>query len=151
MKNMLYFILISILSTSAFSHGEDKLGPHKGYIRMPGAFHTEVVPVGKNEIKVFLLDIEWKNPSVARSEVKASIISEKTTEAICVTKETYFLCSFPKQINLKKKAELQVLANREGQIGAVAKYNLPLKLEKDSGMEPMPEKQKEKMDHSGHH
>ncbi len=151
MKNTIYFVLIMALSILTFAHGEDKFGPHKGYIRMPGAFHTEVVPVGKNEIKVFLLDIEWKNPSVARSAVKVSIISEKTTEATCVAKDSYFLCSFPKQINLKKKAELQVLANREGQIGAVAKYNLPLKLEKDSGMPPMPAKQEQKMDHSGHH
>lgn len=151
MKKILLLIITSVLSNTAFSHGEDKLGPHKGFIRMPGAFHTEVIPVGKNEIKVFLLDIEWKNPSVAHSEVKASIVSEKITEAVCVTKETFFLCRFPKQVDLKKKAELQVLANREGQAGAVAKYNLPLKLEKDSGMAPMPENQKEKTDHSGHH
>ena len=151
MKNTLCFVTTMVLSALAFSHGEDKIGQKKGYISMPGAFHTEVILSGKNEIKVYLLDIEWKNPSVVRSEVKASIVSGQTTQASCVAKDMYFLCSFPKQTNLKKKAELQVLATREGQVGTVAKYNLPLKLEKDSGMAPMPAKPQEKMDHSGHH
>lgn len=151
MKNTLYFVLTMVLSALAFAHGEDKLGPHKGYVRMPGAFHIEVVPAGKTEIKVYLLDIEWKNPSVVRSDVKVSLVSGQTTEASCVVKDTYFLCSFPKSVNLKKKAELQVSATREDQVGALAKYNLPLKLEKNSGMAPMPTKPQEKMDHSGHH
>lgn len=151
MKNTLYFMMVTILSTLALAHGEDKLGPHKGYIRMPGAFHTEVVSMGKNKLKVYLLDIEWKNPTVARSEVKATVVSAEKTEVTCAAKENYFLCEFPKSINLKKKAELQIMASREGQPMATAKYNLPLKLEKDSGMAPMPEKPQEKMDHSGHH
>ena len=57
---MKYLILFASIwtATNAFAHGEDKAGPHGGFIRMPGAYHTEVVPVSKNQAKVYLLDMQ---------------------------------------------------------------------------------------------
>ncbi len=68
----LFFAIVTTLSLNVFAHGEDKPGPHGGFIRMPGAFHTEVVKE-KEGYRVYLLDINWKNPSVLDSAVLASI------------------------------------------------------------------------------
>lgn len=127
MKFLLFCILL-IVTQLGFAHGEDKYGPHKGFIRMPGAFHTEVVPVGKNKIRVYLLDIDWKNPSVLRSSVEVNLSGQ------CEIKKNYYECSFPSGVNLQKKGQLIVIAQREGQKGSEAIYELPLKLEskKDS-------------------
>ena len=146
MKIFLPLMVSLFIANVASAHGEDKFGPNKGFVRMPGAFHTEVVPFGKNKIKIYLLDISWKNPSVLNSEVKATLISESKEDGVCVTKKNYFLCTFSKSVNLQKKAELQITAQRENQKGNVAVYNLPLKLEI-----PPAEKSEEKMDHSAQH
>ena len=104
MKNLFVVLMMMIVSNVVFSHGENKLGPHNGYVRMPGAFHTEVVPAGKDQIKVYLLDIDWKNPSVVKSEVKASIVSKTNEDATCIIQENYFLCQFSKKVSLNKKS-----------------------------------------------
>lgn len=126
---VLAFFVLIFETQSVSAHGENKWGPHKGFVRMPGAFHTEVVVADKNKIKVFLLDIDWKNPSVLQSEVKALVISKTKEAAVCSAKKNYFLCEFSKAVNLNHKAELQITATRENQKGDVAIYNLPLKLE----------------------
>ncbi len=149
MRISLTSIVLLFISSSALAHGEDKFGPNKGFVRMPGAFHTEIVPFEKNKIKVYLLDIAWKNPTVLDSEVKATLISKSTEDAVCAVKKNYFICSFSKSVNLKKKAELQVTATRENKKGNVAVYNLPLKLEKVPEIEM--KKTEDKIDHSSHH
>ena len=115
MKKILISIGFIVVSTLAFAHGEDKMGPNGGFVRMPGAFHTEVVVNLKNTLKVYLLDIDWNNPSVLKSEVKATVLVAKNTEdAVCTAKDNYFLCTFSRSVNLKKKSELLITANREG-------------------------------------
>lgn len=139
-------LLVSIFtSTLAIAHGEDKYGPHRGFVRMPGAFHTELVPVGKNKLKVYLLDIQWKNPSVVKSKVQ--IKYNDKIDATCEVKENFYDCTFPKSVNLSKKGELKVTAEREEQKGMEVTYALPLKLE-NATAEKQPET---KMDHSSHH
>jgi hypothetical protein len=150
MKKIIISLAFSLALTLAFAHGEDKKGPNGGFVRMPGAFHTEVVINSKNSLKVYLLDIDWKNPSVLKSEVKATLVAAKKTEdAKCSAKDNYFLCTFSKSVNLKKKSELQIMAYREEQKGNVANYNLPLSLEKAPDAEI--KKTEDKMDHSAHH
>lgn len=127
------FIALSLSSWNAFGHGEDKLGPNGGFIRMPGAFHTELVPNGKNSLKVFLLDINWKNPTVKDSTLKVTHIGSKRTE-VCKIQTHYYICAFPKDVDLTIKGELSVEAQRAGQKGKIVSYELPLKLqENDSG------------------
>ncbi len=106
-----------------WAHGEDQAGPHGGYIQMPGAFHTEVVSTGKDSLKIYLLDMEWKNPSVKKSSLKVTI---GKTKATCKAQENFYHCVFPATIDLFKKGELKVIAQREGQSGAAAIYPLPL-------------------------
>jgi hypothetical protein len=43
--------------------------------------------------------------------------------------DNYYLCSFPKFVDLIKKDELKVLPPRDGQKGAEDSYLLPLKFE----------------------
>lgn len=126
MKKQVFFIsLLILVSINALAHGEDRPGPHGGYIRMPGNFHTEVIQE-KTGFRIYLLDIHWKNPTVLDSSVSATLqIGRKKTELSCVKESKSFLCAFKSPT----KGVLTVIAKREGQTGAVANYNLPLTLE----------------------
>lgn len=125
----LFPILITIIAMRAGAHGEDRLGPNGGYIKMPGAFHTELVPTEKNSFKIYLLDLEWKNPSTKNSSVALSFHSKEKAIAKCGIEKNYYLCSFDPKIDLTKKGELIVQSKREGQVGNEAKYSVPLTLE----------------------
>ncbi len=141
---LMILVATMAIAPDAFSHGEDKPGPNGGFIKMPGAFHTEVVLESKSALKVFLLDMEWKNPSVVNSsvEVLANTKDQKSTiQANCTQKATFHLCKFSKDTNLKKKGSLTVKAKREGAVGNSVDYDLPLRL-------PMPAN---KDQHEGHH
>ena len=118
---------LNFIAIFAAAHGEDKEGPHGGFIRMPGAFHTELVSDGKNKLKIYLLDIQWKNPSIKKSEVLVNLNDK--LNAKCEAQKKYFLCSFPKSVDLTKKGLLKVTAVREEQKGMEVSYPLPLKLE----------------------
>lgn len=132
-SSVLFFSLLKILSFNAFAHGEDKAGPHGGYIRMPGAFHTEVVKE-KEGYRVYLLDIDWKNPSVLDSSVSAFIqVGKKKTDLTCSQESSSYFC----KSKLPQKGNLNILAKRQGQTGAMALYKLPLKLEVPSKGMPM--------------
>jgi len=124
------FAILTIILTSssqAFAHGEDKLGPHLGFIQMPGAFHTEVVKITNKKFKIYLLDLEWKNPTVKDSTVEATLISKSVEElAVCDAKDVYYECRL-KNGSLKK-GTLNIKAKRGDLIGSVAVYDLPLKL-----------------------
>lgn len=126
MKLSIFSAFFFLLSNLAFAHGEDKLGPNGGYVRMPGAFHTEIIPDGKNILKVFLLDMQWKNASVAKSDLAVTLNNK--AKAKCEIKENYYLCTFPDSVDLSKKGELKILAQREDQKGMEVLYTLPLKL-----------------------
>lgn len=105
MKNEFRILLLIMASLfcilDVWAHGEDKLGPDGGFIRMPGAFHAELVPLSKNQVKVYLLDIDWKNPSVKNSMVKLKVGKHS---ASCLTKnKQYFLCTFTIDVDLSQK------------------------------------------------
>lgn len=129
MKHLIFMFSI-LAAANVFAHGEDKLGPNGGFIRMPGAYHTEVVVDGKDQLKVFLLDINWKNPTTKNSSVELSFSGKSKSSTQCNAKDDYFSCPLPSGIDLKKKGQLTVTSQREGQKGNQASYALPLKLEK---------------------
>ena len=131
MKKLKWLITLAALFTASFclAHGEDKPGPNGGFIRMPGAFHTELIPDGKNKLKVYLLDIQWKNPSVLNSSLEISLKNKKTIKAKCEITENYYSCVFPDTVDLTKKGELKVAAQRENQKGMEVMYPLPFKFE----------------------
>ncbi len=98
---------------------------------MPGGFHTEVVSISKSKLKIYLLDIEWKNPTVENSAVLVNTIA-------CHPESDVFICDLGKKFDLKKKGSLTVEATRLGQKGNSVSYDLPLSLPKS------------KMDHKHH-
>lgn len=122
-------IFIGLGSQLALAHGEDKPGPNGGFIRMPGAFHTEVIPTGPNSLKIYLLDIQWQNPSVANSALSVTHKAKKSTQGKCSIEANHYVCKFAKNVDLKKSGELIVEAQRENQKGNVVSYELPLKLQ----------------------
>ncbi len=143
MKRLIFTGLLVLIPGLLLAHGEDKLGPNGGYIRMPGGFHTEV-KIAKDDLLVHLIDINFKNPTTKNSSVRVEyVLNGKTTFLTCSVKGAAFSCSLPKDFNAKK-GKLVVSADREGMKGANAEYALPLQL----AQQP---KQEKDDPHAGHH
>lgn len=141
MKKLLILILLTI-SIESLGHGEDKFGPNGGYLKMPGVFHTEVVPEKNGKIKIYLIDINFKNPTLKNSMLTAAINSDKKKELKCTTKRDHFICDTAKAD--LTKGTLTIVAVRNTVKGAEAIYQLPLTLSKP-GTEMKGE------DHGSHH
>jgi hypothetical protein len=122
--NAFFLFLFICLKVSA--HGEDKPGPNGGSIRMPGAFHTELLIVDKNILQIYLLDMEWQNPKVKNSQVEVTLSHAKNIKGKCQPQNEYFICKFPQEVNLSKKGQLLVASIRENQKGNDVTYQLPL-------------------------
>lgn len=151
-KLMMLFIAAPFLTlTTAHAHGEDQPGPNGGFVRMPGAFHTELVLADANRYEIYLLDMGFKNPTTENSTVSTTFLDSKkrTTNVSCKASGTKFLCTIPKNIatagfDIRKEqaGKISVLAKRGTSQGNSMSYDLPLKhaIEKksDSG-------------HDGHH
>lgn len=129
----MFSLFILFFTWQAFGHGEDKAGPHQGFVRMPGAFHTEVVPsASTHELNIYLLDIAWKNPSVKNSSVEILFKNSMNGLTSCPPRadKNFFFCRVPADVDLKKPGQFIVKAKREGQVGNDAVYDLPLSLKK---------------------
>jgi hypothetical protein len=142
LKNAIKLITV-LFSLQLLAHGEDTPGPHGGYIRMPGLFHTEVVQE-KNGYRVYLLDIAWKNPTVLDSSIKAFIENGSKKSALKCRKdsESYFCISKDLQ-----SGQLKISAQRKGQTGALSVYDLPLKFEAPNNAETSDKKMENKSHH----
>ncbi len=86
MQSKVRFLLslfIGFQSFAVFAHGGDKAGPNGGHIKMPGAFHTELIlQPQKDSLQIFLLDLSFKNPVVADSKVEVLYKNGSSTEAL---------------------------------------------------------------------
>lgn len=119
------FIMSIFLTKLSWGHGEDKPGPNGGYIRMPGAYHTEVL-IQNSVLKIYLLDINWKNPTVNQSSAEAYLKNKETSISLkCDKKANYFECAIDKNMDINS-GTLELKTKREGQVGNVAVYDLPL-------------------------
>jgi len=126
MTSLLAFCL-SLFSV-ALGHGMDKPGPHQGYIRMPGAFHTELVPDGENRLKVYLLDVEFKYPVTAKSSLVGTLKRQGTEAKLeCKPTQDFFLCDLPAGFKLQAGDQVALKADRQGMTGGLAVYRFPLK------------------------
>ena len=126
-KSLLIALLIT--SSTVFAHGENMQGPHGGEIRMPGAFHTEVVTEGPRDVKVYLLDVKFESPTTENSSVSLRFEGDQNSEATCTKQEAYFACRFEKEV-LNSKGTLHVTANRQNKKGRMVHYPTPLKFGK---------------------
>lgn len=120
---MLNIIVISFLQL-AYSHGEEHPGPHGGKIQMPGAFHTEVLSK-KDKVQIFLLDMNFENPTVDNSTLTAYFkANEKKQKLTCDKNTNSFSCHIPKNL---AHGQLILEAMRSGAKGNEAIYEWPLK------------------------
>ena len=146
MKNYFYILIISFISIHSFGHGEDKPGPNGGFIRMPGVFHTEIVFDKKDDsFHLFLLDIEFKNPTVKNSSVDA-MLEQKRNKKVKFSCEVmggnHFHCK-PDKGYSKDSGKLTLKVKRDGAEGT-AEYIFPLKWDEGTTSD-------KKTDHSSHH
>lgn len=95
---------------------------------MPGAFHTELLPVSDNTFKVYLLDLEWRNPSLQQAALKVRFNENGETAQCEPREEKYYFCKFSHKVKLREKGKLVVSAERAGQKGRPVIYELPLRL-----------------------
>jgi hypothetical protein len=124
-------ILALILAQPVFAHGEDELGPHSGYIRMPGTYHVEVIPA-KDELQIMLLDVNFKNPTVLNSSVKVRIKNGNNAYLLrCKSEDNYFSCPISANL-LTNKSLLIVQSTRQFEHGAQVEYPLPFALPQKS-------------------
>lgn len=131
MKLFSILLLSNLFITQAFSHGEDKYGPNKGYIRMPGTFHTEVVPQEDGSYLVYLLDVQNKNPKVQDSSVDLELKTpSKSINFVCAAQnQTYFHCKSAEVKKESKSGQIILKTKRNAIAAKEAIYNLPFKLE----------------------
>lgn len=124
MKKLCGMLLSAFISVHAFAHGENKAGPHGGYIQMPANFHTEVVPLKNGNLKIYLIDLQFENPVVKNSDVQAVLAQgKKNTKLKCEIKADHFECKGAKDL---KTGTLSLQATREGVKASMnAEYKLP--------------------------
>ncbi|MDV6235991.1 hypothetical protein CH379_010185 [Leptospira ellisii] len=105
------------------AHGEHEAGPNGGTIRMPGGFHTELIVLNEG-LKVYLLDIEFKNPSTKNGALRAKIVQGKSEQQLqCQPHPDHFFCPISK---LPSTGKIVLKATREKMEGIEAVYDLPL-------------------------
>lgn len=122
---LLNFMIYSTLTFFSYSHGMSDLGPHQGHIQMPGPFHTELVADqdGKT-LRVYLLDIEIKNPTLKNSTIQVTLKNKNTLAIVCTPQMEYFKCT--SSVKFKNSDEIIIKATREGVVGNDAIYKWPL-------------------------
>ncbi|MDH4466416.1 MAG: hypothetical protein QE271_00040 [Bacteriovoracaceae bacterium] len=134
----MYKISFSVLVLSSFlfidftySHGENLPGPNGGTIRMLGTFHTELVRVKDDTFNIYLLDINFKNPTVSNSNVEVFLVGEKLDKKIIcksVKAKKLFECDISNVKEIGKIKEIKVTATRDRvKYSNEAIYHLPLK------------------------
>lgn len=126
-KKVLLATMLLSGSTTLLAHGEDALGPHDGFVRMPGAYHVETIP-SKDALDIMLLDVNFKNPTVLNSTVKVSIKSGKHVYHLsCESMDNYFTC--PVSTKMLNRGTLVVESVRQQSEGLPVEYPLPLHVE----------------------
>lgn len=130
MKLITFVLSIQIfLTTPVLAHNEDKYGPNKGFIRMPGTFHTELVPQMDGTFVVFLLDLQNSNPTIKESSIELKIKDSKNVVTFkCKPMEDHFYCSNDKKIKIEPDSKIVLKAKRLGVKGQEIDYKLPLSL-----------------------
>ncbi|MEK2645701.1 hypothetical protein [Bdellovibrio sp. BCCA] len=121
-------ILAALLLMPALSwaHGEDKPGPAGGHIRMPGPFHTELMLDKEQGAHIFLIDMNFQNPTVKDSKIEM-VAKYKKSEVkfnCSIMGANHFHCVPEKKY--PNKGELIVKAVRENAVGNPVSYKLPL-------------------------
>lgn len=119
-----FVTILMTLSAQLFAHGMNKPGPNGGYIRMPGAYHVELVSTD-TETKVYILDIGFKKLPVTNALVSMSLKGAKDFPVKCRKEAEFFRCDI-KGSELKMYKELTITSSKAGEKQASSVYSLPL-------------------------
>lgn len=124
MKAAFILLFLQLLAGYIFAHGENKPGPHGGFVEMSKNIHTEVNPDKDGSFHIFLLDGNMENPTIKNSSLSASIKSgKKEVKLDCTTMGgTHFHCK-PKA-ERPKDGQLILNAKRDGVIADPITYQL---------------------------
>lgn len=118
-------LYLSFYSSPSWAHGEDRPGPRGGFVEMPGSYHSELV-WGKTDIRVYLIDMEYRHPQVENSNVELTYKNAKITEKLkCRPRQDHFSCALSPKVR-KTQGQLELQSTRLGQIGNRVVYSLPL-------------------------
>lgn len=120
-------LLALILTSQVFAHGEDKYGPHKGYIRMPGSFHVELVPQKESSYEVYILDLMNKKSLIKDASIEMKILDkDKSQNFNCAVLADHFFCKAGG--NSIATGKVSIIITRSGNKANAAVYDLPLTL-----------------------
>lgn len=126
MKAGFVTILLTLMASNiALAHGMNKAGPHGGYIRMPGDYHIELVPVDK-EFKVYFLDMKFTPIVLNEATLKLTLNGKKPLKAQCLRETHFFRCDINEQ-SFKKFKEIVIESSKNGKTEATSTYKIPLK------------------------
>lgn len=130
MTKIFLIALTMLLSPfAAFAHGEEKPGPHGGHVRMPGTFHTEMEIDSIQGAHIYLLDINFNNPTIKDSSVEAKFHPKGKGPVVTykcgLMGGDHFHCV--PQGKIKGSGQLKIKAVREKAVGNEVTYELPLK------------------------
>jgi hypothetical protein len=116
-----------LVPLKVLAHGEDRLGPHQGFIQMPAAYHVELV-IKNNELNIFLMDVNNKNPVTQNSSVEL-VLQNKDKRIVfdCLPSSDFFNCKTSLKVNFNS-GKFILNSKREGKVGKEIFYNLPLKI-----------------------
>ncbi|MGE5085234.1 MAG: hypothetical protein ACM3MG_02975 [Bacillota bacterium] len=127
-------LFISLSPLAVFAHGDEKPGPHGGHVRMPGSFHTEMEIDSVQGAHIYLLDINFNNPTIKDSSVEAKFYPKDKSPVVAykcgLMGGDHFHC-IP-QGKIQGAGQLKIKAVRENIIGNEVIYDLPLKPFADS-------------------
>jgi hypothetical protein len=127
MKHKIIYLLFTFfIAHGALAHQMDKLGPNGGFVKMPGAYHMELVETA-DSLKVYLLDMNFKDALTKNSSVSIVYSGTKQSQTNCKEQENHFICPKPKE-GLNQYKFALVSSTRNKIKGGVARYDLPLKL-----------------------
>ncbi|MBY0415243.1 MAG: hypothetical protein K2Q18_13815 [Bdellovibrionales bacterium] len=114
-----------IITVPDIAHGMNKAGPHGGYIRMPGEYHIELVPDGK-ELRVYFLDMKFTPIPLNDATLELTLTAKKPLKAQCLREMHFFRCDIGEQ-SFKKFKEVVIESSLDGKTEATSNYKIPLK------------------------
>jgi hypothetical protein len=120
-----FLSLLAFFPLNALAHGENTTGPHGGIIRMPGAFHTEVLHK-KNGYQVYFLDINMVNPTVLKTTLEAFLtLEQKKIPLSCQQNKDSYFCESQLSLTSSQQGQLNLMTTYQGQAGEMVSYSLP--------------------------
>ena len=121
---VLFFTLLII--SPLFAGDLSPLGPHGGYLRTLGDFHSELVLNGKKGARVYLLNKEDKNPIADAASVYFMLHSGKfDTNYYCAPTGHHFECRLPRPLARSNGDVITIKAIRKGKTDHF-RYEFPL-------------------------